>query len=179
MDTRWAWFIAGAASAAILLSVAWYAFGPDHAFERGKANDDFYNAFAIHGPLDTDWSHVYRIGELDLWSDEANTSLAITQDGRAVQLLTSDTACCTFEIFERGEYKATVKYGNYDQRLISRGADQNGEVWTYVDMGINGTIDFRFKDGIANSTEQVVVMQFASDENAGNQYSRQAANSGW
>ena len=174
MNTRIAWFIAGALSTGVLSSVTWYCASPTRGVERVVANDDLYTAFAIHGPLDSDWSHIHALGELDIWSDAEGTSLAITKDGRAVQLLTLDGGCCTFEIFENGEYKATVKYGNYDQRLMSQGLDQNGTVWTYVDMGINGTVDFRYKDGIANSAQQVIMTQFASDE----EFSRQVSN-GW
>lgn len=178
MDTRLTWFITGAASTALLLSVTWYFVSPNNDLERGKASEDFYNSFAIHGPLESDWSRVHQFGELDVWGDDAKTSLAITRNGRAVQLLTSDSGCCTFDIFEQGEYKATVKYGNYDQRLLTQGADQRGEIWTYVDMGINGTIDFRYKDGISNSMQQVVMTQFAGDDGSNEQFST-VSNSGW
>lgn len=175
MDKRFTWFIAGAASTGVLLSVAWYCASPDRVVASPLAGEDFYNAFAIHGPLDTRWSRIDRIGELDLWSDAGKTSLAITKHGHALQLLTSDNGCCRFDIFEAGEYKTTVKYGNFDERLMSQGVDQNGIVWTYVDMGINGTVDFRYKDGIANSTQQVIMTQFGADE----ENFSQVSNSGW
>lgn len=175
MNTRFAWFIAGATTTGILVSVAWQFADANRVVEPVHAGEDFYNAFAIHGPLESKWSRIHQLGDLDVWSDDGKSSLAITKNGRAVQLLTIDDGCCIFDIFESGEYKATVKYGNFDERLMSHGVDQNGIVWTYVDMGINGTVDFRFKDGISDSKQQVIMTQFAGD---GENF-RQVSNSGW
>ena len=164
MNSRLVWFIAGAASAGAVMTAVWLLSGQDDVVKTGAASDDFNNAFAIHGPLVSDWTRVRQLGKLDVWSDAANTTLAITEDGRAVQMLSSEDVCCTFEIYEYGEYKATLRYGNFDQRLISQGEDQYGVVWTYVDMGINGTIDFRHKDGIADSAQQAIMTEFAGED---------------
>ena len=147
--------------------------------KSGEISDDFNNAFAIHGPLVSDWTRVHQLGELDVWSDATNTTLAITQNGRAVQLLTSEDRCCTFDIFEYGEYRATIRYGNYDERLITQDIDQNGIVWTYVDMGINGTIDFRHKPGVLNSTQQVIMTEFAREDSSSDEFPRQVSDSSW
>ena len=163
MNTRWVWFIAGATSAGAALSVIWLLFSENHLVQSSGISDDFYKAFAIHGPLDSDWTRLHQLGALDLWSDATNTTLAITENGRAVQLLTLEDVCCTFDIFEFGEYRATVRYGNFDDRLITQDVDRDGTVWTYVDMGINGTIDFRHKAGVLNSTQQVIMTQFAEE----------------
>ena len=179
MNTRLVWFIAGGASTGAVSSVIWLLFSPNHVVESGEVSDDFNNAFAIHGPLKSDWARVHQLGELDVWSDTTNTTLAITENGRAVQLLTSEDGCCTFDIFEYGEYKATIRYGNYDQRLISQGRDQNGIVWTYVDMGINGTIDFRFKEGVSDSTQQVIMTEFAGDVSSSNEFAERVSDSSW
>ena len=130
MNTRLVWFIAGAASAGAALSAVWLLHSPNHVIGSPKAGHDFYNAFAIHGPLESDWTHVHQLGELDVWSDAEGTALAITENGRAVQLLTLEDVCCTFEIFEFGEHRATVRYGAFDERLITQDVDQDGIVWT-------------------------------------------------
>lgn len=179
MKARLAWFAAGAASTATASAAIWFLFSPDHVFEAGDVSEDLYNAFAIHGPLETEWRRVHQSGELDIWSDAENKSLAITEKGRAVQLLTQDDVCCTFEIFEQGEYRATVKYGNFDQRLMSQGVDPHGTVWTYVDMGINGTTDFRYIEGIPKSAQQVIMTQFAGDDGTGTQLAGHDADAGW
>ena len=179
MNTRLVWFIAGAASAGAALSAIWLLFSENQIIKSGKVSDDIYNAFAIHGPLESDWTHVHQLGELDVWSDAEGTALAITENGRAVQLLTLEDVCCTFDIFEYGEYKATIRYGNFDERLITQERDQNGEVWSYVDMGINGTIDFRFIDGVSNSTQQVIMTQFADDGISSTRIADHDADSGW
>lgn len=179
MTSRLAWFVAGAA----LTGAAWAAvsslLGPSPVIETKRNTEEFYNAFAIHGPLQTDWTHVHQLGDLQVWSDAENKSLAITKDGQAVQMLTTDDICCTFEIFEQGDYRATVKYGNYDQRLLSQGVDPNGTVWTYVDMGINGTTDFRYIDGVSKSTQQVIMTQFAGEERIDTRLVDHDKDSGW
>jgi len=179
VNTRLLWFIAGAASAGAALSAIWLLFGENTIVKSGEASDDFYNAFAIHGPLESDWTRIHQLGELDVWSDAEGTALAITENGRAVQLLTLEDVCCTFDIFEFGEYKATVRYGNFDERLITQNVDQDGTVWTYVDMGINGTIDFRHKAGVLNSTQQVIMTQFADEGSSSTQLADHDSDSGW
>lgn len=179
MIARLAWFIAGAAATGIAWVAVWLLLGPNHVAVTTADNDDFYEAFAIHGPLETEWTRVHQLGELDVWSDAEGTALAITENGRAVQLLTLEDVCCTFDIYEYGEYRATVKYGNFDDRLISHGADQAGIVWTYVDMGINGTIDFRFKEGIPKSTQQAITTQFAGEVSPSTQLVDHEPDSGW
>jgi hypothetical protein len=179
MKARLACFTAGAAATGAVWAAVWLLLGPNQVVEPGADSDDFYKAFAIHGPLDSDWTRVHQVGELDVWSDAAGTALAITENGRAVQLLTLDDVCCTFDIFEQGEYRATVKYGNFDQRLMSQGVDPDGKVWTYVDMGINGTIDFRFLDGVSNSAQQVIMTQFAGETNPSTQLADHNSDSGW
>ena len=179
MQSRLVWFIAGAASTGAAAAAAWLLLSPDSAIQSVRAKEDFYKAFAIHGPLESDWTRVHQLGELDIWGDAEGTALAITENGQAVQLLTLDDVCCTFDIFEQGEFKATVKYGNFDERLLSQGIDPNGIVWTYVDMGINGTIDFRFIDGVVDSSQQVIMTQFASDEIPSTQLADHDSDSGW
>ena len=179
MNSRLVWFIAGVASAGAVLSAIWLLSGQDDVVRSGEVGDDFNNAFAIHGPFVSDWTLVHQLGELDVWSDAANTTLAITEDDRVVQMLKSEDVCCTFDIYEYGEYKATIRYGNYDQRLISQGEDQHGVVWTYVDMGINGTIDFRFKEGIADSAQQVVTTEFAGKEISSTELDKKVSDSTW
>ena len=179
MQSRFVWFTAGAVSTGTVLAVAWFAFGPHATIQPRAASTDFYNAFAIHGPLETDWSRVHQVGDLDVWSDTEGSALAITQNGEAVQMITVDDGCCTFEIFDAGEYKATLKYGNYDDRLMSQGADPSGTIWTYVDMGINGTIDFRFIDGINDSSQQVIMTQYAGDEVQSTKLADHNRDSGW
>lgn len=173
------WFTAGAASAGVVLSAAWLLLSPADVVMTSAVSDDFNNAFAIHGPMESEWTRVHQLGGLDLWSDAANTTLAITEDGRAVQMLTSDEVCCIFEIYEYGEYKATLRYGNFDQRLMSQGEDQKGIVWTYVDMGINGTIDFRYKEGIADSAQQVIMTEFAGNEIPSTELDKRVSKTGW
>lgn len=179
MTTRLTWFAAGAASTGVVWAVAWLLHSPDRVIESVRAKEEFYNAFAIHGPLESDWTRVHQLGDLQIWSDTEGTSLAITDNGQAVQMLTTDDVCCTFEIFEQGEYRATVKYGNYDQRLLSQGVDPNGTVWTYVDMGINGTTDFRYIDGVSKSTQQVIMTQFAGEEKLDTRLVDHDEDSGW
>ncbi len=179
MEARLTWFLAGAAATGAAWAAVWLLSGPNSISEYKKAGTDFYNAFAIHGPLESEWNHVHQFGELDVWSDAEGTALAITENGRAIELLTLDEVCCTFDIFEHGEYRATVKYGNFDQRLISQGIDPDGKVWTYVDMGINGTIDFRFLDGVANSSQQVIVTQYAGETEPSTQLADHNSDSGW
>ncbi len=158
---------------------AWLFLSPNSTIETVRAKEEFYKAFAIHGPVESEWNRVHQMGELDIWGDAEGTALAITENGQAVQLLTLDDVCCTFDIFEQGEFKATVKYGNYDERLLSQGIDPNGIVWTYVDMGINGTIDFRFIDGVVDSSQQVIMTQFATDEIPSTQLADHDSDSGW
>lgn len=177
MQARLTWFTAGAASTGAVCAVVWLLAGSRQIVASDTANEDFYNAFAIHGPLESEWSRVHQLGDLDVWSDAESSALAITQNGRAVQLLTLDDVCCTFDIFEQGEFRATVKYGNFDERLLSQGVDPNGVVWTYVDMGINGTIDFRFIDGVSNSAQQAIMTQFAGETRPSTQLAEQ--DSGW
>jgi hypothetical protein len=179
VNARLVWFIAGAASAGAALAAIWLLHSPHHVIENTKAGHDFYNAFAIHGPLESDWTRVHQLGELDVWSDAEGTALAITENGRAVQLLSSGDGCCTFEIFEHGEYRAALRYGNFDERLITQDVDQDGIVWTYVDMGINGTIDFRHQPGVLNSTQQVILTQFAEDGVESTRLADHDADSGW
>lgn len=179
MNTRFIWFAAGAASAGVVLSAAWLLLSPEDAVTSNTVSNDFNNAFAIHGPMESEWTRVHQLGNLDIWSDATNTSLAVTEDGRAVQMLTTEGTCCIFEIYEYGEYKATIRYGNYDQRLMSQGEDQRGIVWTYVDMGINGTIDFRYKEGIADSAQQVVMTEFAGNEIESTEFGEKVSESGW
>ncbi|MDX1406325.1 MAG: hypothetical protein R3192_17430, partial [Woeseiaceae bacterium] len=64
-------------------------------------------------------------------------------------------------------------------RLMSQGIDPSGTVWTYVDMGINGTIDFRYIDGISDSSQQVVMTQFAGEKVQGTRLADHDADSGW
>lgn len=179
MKARLAWFTAGAAASGVAWAAVWLLLGPNPVVVPGADSEDFYKAFAIHGPLETEWSRVHRLGALDVWGDAEGTALAITENGRAIELLTLDEVCCTFDIFEHGEYRATVKYGNFDQRLISQGIDPDGKVWTYVDMGINGTIDFRFLDGVANSSQQVIVTQYAGETKPSTQLADHNSDSGW
>ena len=179
MTSKWAWFAAGAVSTGTVFAVAWLTLGPNPVIQPRAASTDFYNAFAIHGPLETEWNRVHQVGDLDVWSDEDKTALAITKDGQAVQMIAIDDGCCTFEIFDAGEYKATLKYGNYDDRLMSQGVDPSGTIWTYVDMGINGTIDFRFIDGINDSSQQVIMTQFAGDEIESTKLADHKRDSGW
>lgn len=179
MTIRSAWFAAGAASTGAVWFVVSLFSNSEPLPAASEANEDFYKAFAIHGPLESEWKHVHRVGELDVWSDALSKSLAITENGQAVQLLTAEDICCTFEVYERGDYRATIKYGNYDQRLLSQGVDPNGTVWTYVDMGINGTTDFRYIDGVAKSTQQVIMTQFAGDTPSGTQLVDHDEDSGW
>ena len=89
------WFTAGAASAGVVLSAAWLLLSPADVVMTSAVSDDFNKAFAIHGPLESEWTRVHQLGGLDIWSDAANTTLAITEDGRAVQMLSSDEVCCT------------------------------------------------------------------------------------
>ena len=179
MNTRSVWFIAGAASAGVVLSAIWLLSSEYQILKNGEASEDFYNAFAIHGPLEPDWTRIHQLGELNVWSDAEGMALAITKNGRAVQLLTLEDVCCTFNIFEFGEYRATVRYGNFDERLITQDTDKDGIVWTYVDMGINGTIDFRHKAGVLNSTQQVIMTQFANDGNESTRLADHDSDSGW
>jgi hypothetical protein len=126
--SRLTWFIAGAIATAAVWAAVWLFLGPTPVVETPTDNDDFYKAFAIHGPIESDWARVHQLGELDVWSDTEGTALAITENGQAVQLLTLEDVCCTFDIFEHGEYRATIKYGNFDQRLMSQGVDPDGKV---------------------------------------------------
>lgn len=173
------WFIAGAASAGAALSVIWLLFSENHLVMSGGVSDDFNNAFAMDEPPISDWTRVHQLGEINVWSDATNTALAITQNGRAIQLLTSDDGCCIFDIFEYGEYKATVQYSGDNQRLISQGQEQNGIVWTYIDKGIDGTIDVRFKEEVLGSAQQVIKTEFAGEAGSSNEFAEQVSDSSW
>jgi hypothetical protein len=46
-------------------------------------------------------------------------------------------------------------------------------------MGINGTIDFRFLDGVSNSSQQAIMTQFAGETNPSTQLADHDSDSGW
>ncbi len=44
---------------------------------------------------------------------------------------------------------------------------------------INGTIDFRFKEGVSDSPQQVIMTEYAGDVSAISKFAEQDSKSGW
>ncbi len=168
MNARLMWFLAGVAATGAVMSVIGLFGSQPYIVRDGEVSEDFGNAFAMDAPLVSDWTRVHQLGALDIWSDDSNSALAITENGRAIQLLTSDGGCCVFDIYEYGEYRATIKYGDDKPRLIMQGRDPTGTVWTYVDKGIDGTIDLRLLEDVSNSAQQVTKTVYESKTNLSN-----------
>lgn len=153
-------FLSGLALGAAGLHVASNKRGSDknnHQLEevRGVLSNDFEKAIALDIPLESIWTKVANVNTNDVWLDATRSVLAITHDGRAIQLFSYVDNIYYFDVFEAGEPRLTAELSSDGDRLFVYEHTAEGATWVHFDREFDGVPDQRMQIGVDNSAQDI------------------------
>lgn len=153
-------FLSGLALGATGLHVAPDKHGSNennHQLEevRGVLSNDFEKAIALDMPLASVWTKVANVDTNDVWLDATGSILAITRDGRAIQLFSYVNDIYYFDLFKAGDPRLTAEISTDADRLFVYERAAEGAPWVHFDREFDGVPDQRMQFGVDGSAQDI------------------------